>query len=536
MKQLKILQEYSSQSYYIDNSLYIEFLDTPICFVLNLHFTEKKFDNDIELEIDLEYILQHYELKNGVVLHGVNIQLIAYERNISLLYSILGLCYEFYQKIPTINIVSDDSGFGCPYNLFYEIKLPSESISYSFLNALKKVKNIQFSNLKFLYKYYEKIEYYGWEELDKHIKINLNEIKSISTQTKSRRLGYVQMILSMFNKSGYYPVNIFNKKIEQEAKEHYDELLEYTNTKGAIDITRTGNSSKPYIETSIALKLIYSQNNAYKLSKYGKILNVLNSKFDNASWNVFKLSNVQQSFFLLFIMKNDGLYLWALLDLIYFQNNKTTFKKLKEVFQQYLIEQLQFTMKNSNLSTKHKSEINIRIKRIKKWKKPEVYLEHVIEPRVNWLLDLELIEHIQFSKNNISLSNKGLILLNTFNSYFDVFLEKSTIFGQLICMDFFDLINEMYEIKAINIIDDDFELINSYISKSFLLFKTMAPNRVTASQAVLYACFMMLFKEKKVVNYCTILNYLKSNKNEKYIFEWYESENDGSIRKKGGSK
>jgi len=75
-------------------------------------------------------------------------------------------------------------------------------------------------------------------------------------------------------------------------------------------------------------------------------------------------------------------------------------------------------------------------------------------------------------------------------------------------------------------------LVKNYINESFNLFKTIAPNRVTASQAILYTCFMMLFKAKKVVNFCTIQNYLASKKNTKFIFEWYKTENDGSIRRK----
>ena len=59
----------------------------------------------------------------------------------------------------------------------------------------------------------------------------------------------------------------------------------------------------------------------------------------------------------------------------------------------------------------------------------------------------------------------------------------------------------------------------------------MAPNRVTASQAILYTCFMMLFKEKVVINFCAVQQYLKSNENKKFIFEWYQTEKDGSIRK-----
>ena len=200
MKELEILQQYSTQSYFDYNLLHIAFLDTPINFVLNISFPKKIIQEYIRLTIDLDSILQNTNLKSSVVLHDVSIQLMVYEEDIFLLYRILSLYYKFYNKIQVINIISNDNGFGCPSNLFYEIKLPRESISISFINALKDkaVESFHVEHLDFMDKYYDLIDDYGWEELDKHIKIGLNEIKLLSTQTKSRRLGYAKMILNMF--------------------------------------------------------------------------------------------------------------------------------------------------------------------------------------------------------------------------------------------------------------------------------------------------------------------------------------------------
>lgn len=351
------------------------------------------------------------------------------------------------------------------------------------------------------------------------MKSEINNFNTINTQTKVRRMAYIKMIIAMFNKSDYYPSSLFNKKVELEAQKYNDDLLKYSNSRGIIKITQRGNSSKPYIETTLALKLLFTQNNMYKLSKYGKLFNVLDNELNIITDNYFQLLDYQKSFILFFILEKDGLYLQLLIDLI-FHKKQTTIKELKEVFQKYLIEQLQSNIDNPNIPNKLKNEIILKMRRVQNWENPQRYLEHIIEPRVNWLLDLDILDRDDFIKNRLLLSKQGLVIVNKLNSSFDI------------CTDFFNLINQMYLTNTIGIDENNFELIDNYIDKSFFLFKTIAPNRVTASQAILYTCYMMLFKERIIVNFCTIKNYLSSKDNTKFIFDWYKTEQDGSIRRK----
>lgn len=531
---LKILKQYASESYYGDHQLIIKLLDTEIFFVVTIHFldndiTQKYFDT--ESDIDLEYLLDHQDLLNETVIDSIFIQIAMHEYNITYLNTVLREYYSHFNTIPPLEFGNNDSGFCQYYDMFYQIPISVDTIESQFLYALSVSKNT-ITQFKFLDKYYDLINWHGWKDIGKHVHLRLNGIKTISVQTKVRRLAYIKMIVSMFDKSSYYPDNIFNKKVELEANRHDNDLLHYANNKGKIDITKTGNSSKPYIETAMAMQLLYFQNNAYKISKFGKILLVLDNQLSTSTNNYFKLSKLQKAFFLFFILQTDGFYLWILLDLINLQGNKTTLNDLKKEFQAYALSQLKFVLKNSDISTTSKNEITAKIKRMNEWKKPESYLEHIVKPRINWLIDLNIIDSNDYTKNLIALSPQGKTLLNCFSSYTDIFLEKYTILGQLRCMDYFDLINDMYDVKAQQADEADIELIDQYISESFFLFKTMAPNRVTASQAMLYTCFMMLFKEKKIINFCTIEQYLNSKKNMQFIFDWYKTEQDGSIRRK----
>ena len=147
-------------------------------------------------------------------------------------------------------------------------------------------------------------------------------------------------------------------------------------------------------------------------------------------------------------------------------------------------------------------------------------------------MDLGLLDKKKFLSKRVSLSDNGLKLLYYLGYFFDQSQEKFTTSRELRCHNFFDIINVVYNINAKQVQKKNIDLIDQYIEESFTFFKTMAPNRVTASQAILYTCYMMLFKENIVINFCTIEQYLSSKNNEKFIFDWYKTENDGSIRRK----
>lgn len=543
---LELLNKYNClESVYTDNSILVrldEFPDTN--FLLEVDFNDIDIENkfllicdDFDVDNVLEIILDNTTFRNSIIINKILIKIEMHHRLFSEFYDLLIIYFNLYNKIPILHISSDDdSGFCSYYSLFYTIDLSIDSKTEIFLSNLIEKKfpffRGQINHEIFYNKYYEIIQDYGWQDFSEKFNLTLNSLSILTLQTKVRRLAYLKMILNLFNESNYYPDGVLNKKIELESKKHNQDLLKHINTKGVIEVTKTGNSSKPYIEAMLSLKLLYSQNNKYQLSKYGKIFNVLSTKLNAFSDNYFILSKYEKAFFLFFILEHDNFYLWALIDIIYIQNNKTTIKNIKEIFQNYIVDQLQFTMKYSTISNKDKAKINSQIKRIKSWKKPQIYLEHIVEPRINWLLDLDILNKNEFLQNNIMLSEEGLTLFSGLNSSFDIFLEKYTLIDQFRCMDYFSLINEMYSIKAVNLDEINIDLIEKYIDESFYLFKTMAPNRVTASQAIIYTCFMVLFKEQKIVNFCTIKNYLSSKKNKKFIFDWYKTENDGSIRKR----
>jgi len=538
---LTLFNEYSYESTYANNAIIVRCNDIPLLyFYLSISFEDSETEeiflaeyDDMEQDNVLGEILDNKNIINNLTISNILIKAETHQKLFYAVDDFLTTYYIIYDEIQNIYISSDDTGMCSYYTLYYTVEVSPDKITKSFLETLISIREKKSKpSSAFMHKYYKLIEWYGWQDFNKNLPIIYsNKIKTINLQTKVRRLAYLKMILNMFMKSKYYPANIFNRKIEMEAEVYKNQLLNYSNSKGLIEQTKTGNSAKPYVEALLSLQLLYTQNNIYQVSKYGKIYNVIDNKLKLEKNNFFNLESYQKSFFLFFIFQNDELYFWVLLNIIYIEKNNTTYKNIKDVFQDYLIKELQQKMTSSTLPKNSIRNISEKLNRIKEWKNPKKYLEHIIEPRINWLLDLGMLNKDSFQNNIISLSRKGLILFDVLNSYYDVFLEKYLISEHLLCFDFFDMVNELYEINA-KPMNNDFNLINRYIDESFNLFKTIAPNRVTASQAILYSCYMMLFKEGIVVNFCTIQQYLNSKNNTKYIFDWYKTENDGSIRRK----
>jgi hypothetical protein len=339
------------------------------------------------------------------------------------------------------------------------------------------------------------------------------------------------MILNMFRDTRYFPENFFNGKVEKEANNFKNDLLEYCNNKGEIKSSKTGYSSKPYLNFIFSLDLFYIKNRMISLSKTGKIFLVLENKLNsNNESNYFNLSKLERTFFIYKIFEKDSFFIRSILEIIYIQDNKTNLKQIKEVFQNYILDQIALWSKSWFVRGEQKRDLIAIQRRIKFWRNSKKYLEHIVEPRINWLIDVGIIESEAFIDNTIKLSSIGSRLIETFMLYEDIFLEKYGLTKTIITNDFFKIINFIYSEKYPYIIKEDINKIDYYIEESFYLFKTMAPNRVTASQAIMYCSFQMFFNEKKIVDAKTIINYLKSKDNTKYLFEWYKTQNDGSIK------
>ena len=353
----------------------------------------------------------------------------------------------------------------------------------------------------------------------------------LSTNTKVRRLGYFKILSLFFEENKKVAAFAINKKFENYCLQFREFLNSNQFKKGLISETKSGISAKPYIETANDLGLIYKINNIYYTGKSFKVYQTLQAEFNNTS-NIFELSDFDKLYFLECILKNDFFYFSNLLELI-FVDEKITYSKLVKTFQAQLIGCLE-DYKNLNVFEDRKALINIDtiLTRIKKWEKADIYLEHILMPRLNWMLDLGIISG---ANDEYIITDIGLKLFKHLCIWNDINTNKIISADAFLDRFIIHLYDDCYNNEHItnpSDIDIILKKLYQYINESFDLFKTLAPNRVTASQAANYTKYKLYLNDKIKVEYQFILGRLSEKEQDKFIFKYQEQYQDGYIQKK----
>ena len=248
-------------------------------------------------------------------------------------------------------------------------------------------------------------------------------------------------------------------------------------------------------------------------------------------------------YFLEKILKIDYFYFSNLLELIFLQE-KITYLEIINEFQNKLIKCLEvykeqnkysferYKSPNYNTVRKVVNNIDAILNRIKKWEKPNVYLEHLIMPRLNWMLDFGIITQ-ENSNNEFCITEVSLKLFKHFCIWDDINTGKIISPNTFLNSFMIHLFDDCY--NSGNIINPDdikliFEKVFERIENSFELFETLAPNRVSASQAANYTKYKLYLNDNIKVGYNFILNKLSEKEQDKFIFKYQEQYQDGYIQ------
>jgi len=354
------------------------------------------------------------------------------------------------------------------------------------------------------------------------------EVKILNSNTKTRRLGYLKILLKMFQEQSKIPLSKINNKFEKYCQDYNQFLERHKNKKGNVIVTKTGNSANPYIELAVNLGLIHKAAGIYQIGKTGKVYNILKERIDNKTDNPFVFSKFDTAFFLELLLKEDYWLLYAILEQTAITPN-IAYKYLKTDFKQILLTQIrQFIDEAQNYDSKKVLPLKIIERRINDWKKPEVYMEHVLMPRLNWLYDMEFIE----LKNDLSfsLTESGERLLYNLSAWSDIALHK--IVSPLAYIDnyFMKIINFVFDLKKQEYAKHNSIAFNKCLEDSFLLFKTLAPNRITFSLFVSYTKQMLFWNSSEIIDTEDIRKYFESRQISDYIFKYQEHYKDGYIQ------
>ena len=358
---------------------------------------------------------------------------------------------------------------------------------------------------------------------------NYSEINTLTTNTKTRRLGYLKLLALFFTENEQVSKPIFASKFESFVQDFKGELLQYKNSKGVIGKTHNGSSAEPYIDLADNLSIIKLSGNKYSPGKsfqvYLKCANIWTTDY-------FFVRQFDRMYFFYTIFYNDFFFLKTILESIY-GLGYASYSTLRKKFYKYLLEKLNtINLKNLARSTRSK---NLRIeKRIKNWEKPEIYLEHILMPRLNWLFDLDLIE---LDKNlNIIHTQFGEILFANIKFWDSALSKPLNDCTQIFEHDFLKIYRQIFD-NNINFQplvlqnEQHIEFIKKLINSCFEYFSTLAPNRVTLSQVDEYVKYNLYWEKNIILDTVKFRNLLKNKLSNSYIYKYFPKYKEGYIQK-----
>jgi hypothetical protein len=369
---------------------------------------------------------------------------------------------------------------------------------------------------------------------EKHQRIpDKKKIRLFETNTKARRIGYIKLLVDFISLNRRVSKSLINKKFEQYVTPYEDELKAHKNPKGLIKVSKSGISARPYVEVGEHIGILNYLNGFYTPGKDYKVYIQLLKEFGTDAH--FEISFLDKIFWVEQILKHDFFYLTNLIELI-FVCEPTNYAELKKNFQPYILKKLGEIKNQGNIPRRSIHEIAAIYKRIENWEKPEVYLEHVLMPRLNWLFDLDLIN--LYENLGVELTVEGKRLFENFCIWSDIncgriltpdsFLERFSV----------HMVDYVYGEKAGNgaLAEEEGEEVRDkiieYIDESFEYFRTLAPNRVTLSQAINYTKYRLFLKDNLKVEFKDVLDFLMSNKQNTFVIMHQKKYNDGYIQKK----
>ncbi|MEX2477181.1 MAG: hypothetical protein WD357_02015 [Gracilimonas sp.] len=421
-----------------------------------------------------------------------------------------------------------DWGFCGEPNYIFLINVESKLLEESSIELL--IKKLEELDSKAPPKYY-------WQFYKRYKRIeDSGSLNIVSTNTKVRRIGYFKLLSDFLMKESRISEKLINRKFEEFVAPYNKELILYKNNKGIIEETKRGTSAKPYIETAKALNFIHKTNRVYSTGKLFKVYGAIQYERKNNTSNIFRLDKFDKLYFLEAILKNDFFYTSLLLEWLYFSSEELSYETLLNNFYPYILMRLNQYLSSSilNKGSKNYQELKKVSERITSWKKPLVYLEHILMPRINWLFDLELIK---IDKNlNLLITREGKRLFQNICFWNDINwspIINSNEFLNFFAVHTFD--SAFQKSKHIQYEDDVKKIINNkidnYVDISFKYFKTLAPNRVTSSQSINYTKYMLYLNDDLTVGYRYISNYLAADDQNRFIYKFQRQYGDGYIQR-----
>jgi hypothetical protein len=315
------------------------------------------------------------------------------------------------------------------------------------------------------------------------------------TNTKTRRLAYLSAILLTLRQDSLSE-QVLLSKLTKWSQDHRVDLGSYYVQTGEITSTRKNSAGARYLQLAERSGLIVPIAGMYRSSRMGLVVIALLMRHQ-LNDNPFYLNTAEKLFYTYYLLRVDADILLTVADSL-LKNENGSLHQLQYAFRENFLSRL---AEKGVLSRDEALSQQLRSRQIEienEWKKPERYAEHIVPPRLNWLLDLQFLEGEPFRHHRFEFTKAGL-----------QFLSRLPCFGNSGFCDVTEqwLDQDFWESSARHLmnsgdlvhwsdIDEDTRnnVMSRLLTEAFSAFRSTFVPTIPLSQAMLYLCIRLILE------------------------------------------
>jgi len=287
---------------------------------------------------------------------------------------------------------------------------------------------------------------------------------------------------------------------------------EYAKKNGRLTINQKPTSAfQKYVFLIKEMGLIKQLGSVISLTTNGILLFTLINDNDELS---IKLSKQEKLFYINLLITKDFDYTILVLNLLIKNSNLSNQTDLQKEFKSELIKRLNLKIDSANKQAQSKIHEKLMIVS-NEWKNAESYSEHIIAPRLEWLLDLNIVDK---KKNAFLITKSGFDFFNSFKKINKDEFQKITDTNKVFLYErkfsvFKKIIpnNDDYSMWSdIEIIKKE-ELLGESLNMFSKTLKSGSALRVVLEPSLLFTCIYIFVNYKIVIEFNEIIQKLKQS-------------------------
>lgn len=222
-----------------------------------------------------------------------------------------------------------------------------------------------------------------------------------STNTRTRRLAYLSALLRILHRESISERTILGR-LTKWSQQHRGDLARYWVQAGEVTSLRSNSAGMRYLQLGVRMHCITPIAELYRTTRIGLVLFSLLTIYGQNE-NPFLLTPAERLFYAHRILDVDSDLLLAVMDAIATQG-PVALSQLQRTFRQILLARIDGKIEAASDEAFLRQLGRRRATIANDWKRPQRYAEHLVPPRVNWLLDLGYLEPEPFRAHRYVLT------------------------------------------------------------------------------------------------------------------------------------